>query len=770
VTSDTTVGLPGVVVVLRDSVGKETARTMSTVGGRFLLRPAASGTYKIGTLRIGYRPGEFGPFTVTAQAREPVLLSVGSIPTALGAIQVRGSSTCVDREVGGASLVAVWEQARTALAAAAISASDTQIAVLTTRYVRVTSPRTRRIIRQTQQRQSSQGAKTFVSPLAPDEYARVGYEEKSRDGSTFRAPDADVLLSESFAATHCFGLMADHDASRIGLSFGPYRESDGITDVAGTLWLDRASSELRELAFKFVGGQSDAAREGAGGTITFKRLANGAWVIDRWNLHIPRLALKTNAIVGGIDRPGATTGRAASIQSIAELWDIGSVLTRVSTSGTTTWSADLPTLTGQVIEAETGVSVGGAVVQVEGTDLRETTDSTGHFAFPGMLPGTYTLHVASPLLMALGGDAEVETHVEVPMHGARPIALRLPPLRDAVAKACARQDVVIDAAGKTGMLRGRIRDASGVVAKASVEARWLTSVEVRNSVATNGVAATTTADSAGQFTMCGLPTDRNIVLSARGDNRASDPATIRIPSTTAFTSADVMLNRAATTQATGVAELRGSVRDEAGRGLAAIEVQLLGAGDARTDSLGRYHFGGFAPGEYLLRLRKVGYDAQILTVSAGVGVVSQDVTLKRVQVLDVVNVTDAADPNGYMRRQRSGVGSYLSESQIADRHATTTDQLVRMIPGVRIESKNGRTRVSADHGARSLIEVIHGKDTRCDGVQVLVDRVAVAQPFDPNQIPPGSIKAMEFFDGPATTPIELRTEKTVCGTLAIWTK
>jgi hypothetical protein len=44
------------------------------------------------------------------------------------------------------------------------------------------------------------------------------------------------------------------------------------------------------------------------------------------------------------------------------------------------------------------------------------------------------------------------------------------------------------------------------------------------------------------------------------------------------------------------------------------------------------------------------------------------------------------------------------------------------------------------------------------------------QPFNINTISPQLIRGVEIYAGAATTPATLRTPKTVCGTVAIWTK
>jgi len=44
------------------------------------------------------------------------------------------------------------------------------------------------------------------------------------------------------------------------------------------------------------------------------------------------------------------------------------------------------------------------------------------------------------------------------------------------------------------------------------------------------------------------------------------------------------------------------------------------------------------------------------------------------------------------------------------------------------------------------------------------------QPFNINQVALDRIRAIEVYRGAATTPPSLRSAKTNCGTVAIWTK
>jgi hypothetical protein len=71
----------------------------------------------------------------------------------------------------------------------------------------------------------------------------------------------------------------------VGLGFEPVADRR-LTDIAGVLWLDPRSAELRDLEFHYTNlGQWAGTR--AGGSITFARLPSGAWVIRKWYIRAP---------------------------------------------------------------------------------------------------------------------------------------------------------------------------------------------------------------------------------------------------------------------------------------------------------------------------------------------------------------------------------------------------------------------------------------------------------------------------------------------------
>ena len=65
---------------------------------------------------------------------------------------------------------------------------------------------------------------------------------------------AEVLLSESFVAGHCFHTEPWTRDGRdwVGVGFSPASARRNLVDIEGTLWLDRASAELRLLEYRYA--------------------------------------------------------------------------------------------------------------------------------------------------------------------------------------------------------------------------------------------------------------------------------------------------------------------------------------------------------------------------------------------------------------------------------------------------------------------------------------------------------------------------------------
>jgi hypothetical protein len=128
----------------------------------------------------------------------------------------------------------------------------------------------------------------FEKPL-PGNLERAGYIQQRGWTTFYYGPDAGLLLSEGFLRRHCFTRSSGTGANAglVGLAFAPLPET-WVTDVAGVLWIDPASNELRYVEYGWTNAPEEARAPGVGGRTEFTRLSSGGWIIQRWNIRMPR--------------------------------------------------------------------------------------------------------------------------------------------------------------------------------------------------------------------------------------------------------------------------------------------------------------------------------------------------------------------------------------------------------------------------------------------------------------------------------------------------
>ncbi|MGE5802850.1 MAG: carboxypeptidase-like regulatory domain-containing protein [Gemmatimonadota bacterium] len=289
--------LPGVFVTLVDTQGTERARTITNQAGAFVLSAPTPGTYRIRSKRIGLHPYVSQPLTLRAGETISYDAVVLPIPVPLEQVVVAGDRQCdVD---GGASVAALWEEVREALAAV--------------RWTR-SAPGYWYVLRQFEREilsSGSRGAHDSVwqnagfyqapfSSVPAEQLAADGFVVQDGSGWNYFAPEAEALLSEPFLRTHCFEtkLGKGETAGLMGLMFSPARGRK-LPDVAGTLWVDRQTAELRHLEFKYVQLPSGLADPRAGGRVAFMRVPTGAWIVHEWVIRMP-IAQAAEASASGI--------------------------------------------------------------------------------------------------------------------------------------------------------------------------------------------------------------------------------------------------------------------------------------------------------------------------------------------------------------------------------------------------------------------------------------------------------------------------------------
>jgi len=119
---------------------------------------------------------------------------------------------------------------------------------------------------------------------------------------------------------------------------------------------------------------------------------------------------------------------------------------------------------------------------------------------------------------------------------------------------------------------------------------------------------------------------------------------------------------------------------------------------------------------------------------------------------------------GYQERREKGLGFALTAEDIEQRHGRSVTEMLRMVPGVRVEWAFGGSRVSIPSAATRL-----GSRT-CD-IKVFLDGLEFAWGASTlDDIPTYDVYAIEVFRSLAELPPELAGPDSECGVIAVWTK
>jgi len=289
-------GIPveGAIILLVSPDGREVARVATRDAGRFQLR-APAGRYSVRVIQIGWRPATPGAVVLREGVTTRANYDLVTPPLTLASIRVTDRTACAVRPDSNAAAYAVWEAARASLVATLLTRGE-PVEATVHRSDKTLARDGRRIVADST---SIHQARSLVPVRSLD--ARTLNEQgyvtgESGREQTFWAPDADVLLSEEFMATHCLGaeLPASPDsASLIGVRFAPAGRSREQVGIEGVLWVDRQSAELRAFQYRYTNVSPTVRRANAGGVVEFLRIPRGRWIVHRWTMQYPILAVRT---------------------------------------------------------------------------------------------------------------------------------------------------------------------------------------------------------------------------------------------------------------------------------------------------------------------------------------------------------------------------------------------------------------------------------------------------------------------------------------------
>lgn len=162
----------------------------------------------------------------------------------------------------------------------------------------------------------------------------------------------------------------------------------------------------------------------------------------------------------------------------------------------------------------------GAFIAIEGHSRSTLAGTDGQFEFAGLQPGRYLFAMQHATLDSLGLSG-VTARVNVSTTSG-PVTLAVPSFATLWRTVCGTTAVPTD----TGFVYGTVRDArtGEPLGGISVDASWMELASGRDlaSISQRRWRNLARSDSAGDYAMCGLPTDAVIRIRGVGDSTATD--------------------------------------------------------------------------------------------------------------------------------------------------------------------------------------------------------------------------------------------------------
>jgi hypothetical protein len=488
---DSTSGFPlqEATVRLVSASGRTMAAALVDGRGNFVLRTRTSGRYRVRLQRIGHRLTHSAPFDLARGDTVMLRLAVVAAPVTLSAVEVTGRARCVLDAAERDRVSLLWNEARKALEAEQLTRDTRAVRMQVEDRERELDPHTQASRGQRVSRREGIALQAYPAP-PPAQLAERGYVQALGGETRFHAPDADALLSESFEQTHCFRLAADStQPALVGVGFEP-DTSQRVPDVHGTLWLDRASFELRALDYGYVGVPAQLPADAAGGRVEYRRLPAGRWIVSRWTARAP--------VLERVSRSRASRVEESRVVAIREME--GEVIA-AELAGAPVWSSGRSALQAVVVEGATGRPAAGVRVALDGTPFVATSDGAGRLRIADVPTGRYdmSLTLPGPPVLALPRVGSLEV-------GASRVARIVVPTADSVAALLCpapRADgtTVLTGTASLGSPRAPLRNVS-------LTFRWrrMSSASASEVVGREEELRVST-DDAGRYRACGVPAD-----------------------------------------------------------------------------------------------------------------------------------------------------------------------------------------------------------------------------------------------------------------------
>ena len=221
------------------------------------------------------------------------------------------------------------------------------------------------------------------------------------------------------------------------------------------------------------------------------------------------------------------------------------------------------------------------------------------------------------------------------------------------------------------------------------------------------------------------------------------------------------------------ASLVGVVRDTAGTPVPGVEVWLRGSDlYTHTADNGGFRLVDITPGNSRLTVRRMGYEPITVDITLSPGVRDTVVISMSMLAASITGMSIEEERmtrstrllKGFWDRRASGFGHFVTREEIDAKDAHNFTDLVRMTPGLNVITVGGR-------------QTIRLRNTGGRGdcpPQYWIDGIRMDN-AGPDEFVPGSIEAIEIYNGISTTPPQFAPRVVsfgprTCGTIVVWSR
>ncbi len=443
---------------------------------------------------------------------------------------------------------------------------------------------------------------------------------------------------------------------------------------------------------------------------------------------------------------------------------------------------------GAVHDSVANAPIIGAIVQLVSADTlvpfgrTAVSDRVGRFAFDSVPSGRYVIGFYHPVLDSLALE---------PMLRAVTVANGETVLANLAVPSPARLRAMfcLGVAGRVAapLVMGMVLDArTGTpAAGVTVSVEWVEVTLGKGGIRQRAPRRVATTRSDGMYMLCDVPSPGTLMLAASRGADSTDFVDLEVPATGFLrrtlhlgTARTVVVRDSAATsdssrsavrrQHVGTGKLIGTVTSAVnGQPLVGAQVGIANGPQTRTNARGQWTLSEAPTGTRIVHTRAVGYypSRQSVDVVAGTPPLSTAlVTFKSVMdtMKVIANYDRFANLAGFRERQRSGLGRFLTQDDVARRQPLVTSELLRTVAGVFLDRTMSVDETILMRGTFEdrCVPVIFINTMRMDNLTA-VDLDAFIRPSE--------ILGVEVYSA-TQVPAQFQPGLNGCGSIVFWTK